>query len=186
MPLAIEVHSADLIASLLRMKQEVESAVQKSELSDAGSMRLIIVGGAESHMLADTLASMNVGVVLAPMLPYAESWDQRRSLTGAPLTNGTTIDILHAAGVKVAIGTKEDWETRDLYLSAGIAYANGGGKISEADALAFVSSNIYEILGLSDQQDAKDEFVVFEGSPLEIEGRIRAVADGSGRVTLWS
>ena len=121
------------------------------------------------------------------MLTYAETWDQRRSLTGAPLTNGTAIDVLHAAGVKVAIGTKEDWETRNLYLSAGIAYANGGGKINETEALAFVSSNIHDMLGLKSKQGGyMDEFVVFEGSPLEIDGRVRAVADGRGSVTLWT
>ena len=102
------------------------------------------------------------------------------------MTNGTTIDVLHAAGVKVAIGTKEDWETRDLYLSAGIAFANGNGKISEKDALAFVSSNIYDILGLKHKRsDGTDEFIVFEGSPLEINSRIRAVADGRGSISVW-
>ena len=182
MPLAISVHSADLIASLLRVKDEIESSSEKEE-----KLRLIIIGGAESHILANELAKAVVSVVLAPMLPYAESWDQRRSLTGAPLTNGTAIDVLHAAGVKVAIGTDEDWETRDLYLSAGIAHANGGGKISEKEALAFVSSNIYDMLGLKTDQDrGTEEFVVFEGSPLEIDGRVRAVADGRGKVTLWS
>ena len=181
MPLVIEVHSADVIASLLRLKAEVDAAI------NATSMRLVIVGGAESYMLADELAAANVGVVLAPLLSYSETWDQRRSLTGAPMTNGTAIDVLHAAGVKVAIGTKEDWETRDLYLSAGIAYANGGGKISEKDALAFVASNIYEMLGLKHgKEQARNEFVVFDGSPLEIRSRIRAVADGRGKVSVWS
>ena len=181
MPLIIEVHSADLIASLLRLKTEVEDAI------DATDMRLVIVGGAESYMLAEELATANVGVALAPLLPYSETWDQRRSLTGAPMTNGTAIDVLHAAGVKVAIGTKEDWETRDLYLSAGIAYTNGGGKISEKDALAFVSSNIYEMLGLKHKKEhARNEFVVFDGSPWEINSRIRAVADGRGKVSVWS
>lgn len=186
MALAITVHSADLIASLLRLKLEVEREVQDSTSADFAPIRLIIIGGTESHLLAESLARANVNVVLAPMLAFAESWAQRRSLTGAPLTNGTTIDVLHAAGVKVAIGTDEDWQTRNLYLNAGIAYANGGDRISEADALAFVSTNIYDMLGLGSGQDhTGNEYVVFDGSPLEIDSRIRAVADGSGKVTVW-
>lgn len=187
MPLVITVHSADLIASLLRMKDEVESAVKDDVSIESIELRLVIVGGAEAYMLADELAAANVGIVLAPLLAYSETWDQRRSLTGAPLTNGTVIDVLHAAGVKVAIGTKEDWETRDLYLSAGTAFANGGCKISEKEALAFVSYNIYDMLGLKNKSDAgKDEFVVFDGNPLEINSRIRAVADGRGEVNVWT
>jgi imidazolonepropionase-like amidohydrolase len=187
MPLVVTVHSADLIASLLRVKADVEAAISAEDSSSTAQLRLILVGGAESHLLADELAAANISVVLAPLLPYSETWDQRRSLTGAPMTNGTTIDVLHAAGVQVAIGTEEDWETRDLYLSAGIAYANGGGKFSERDALAFVSSNIYDMLGIKDKKsDGTNEFVVFEGNPLEINGRIRAVADGNGSISLWS
>ena len=185
MPLVITVHSADLIASLLRVKADVEAAISSKDASDTAQLGLIIVGGAESHLLADELAAANVSVVLAPLLPYSETWDQRRSLTGAPMTNGTTIDVLHAAGVKVAIGTKEDWETRDLYLSAGIAYANGNGKISEKDALAFVSSNIYDMLGIEDKKSGTAEFVVFDGNPLEIDSRVRAVADGRGSISVW-
>ena len=177
MPLVIEVHSADTIASLLRLKAEVEAA----------EIRLIIVGGAESHMLANELAAAEVGVVLAPLLSYSETWDQRRSLTGAPLTNGTAIDVLHAAGVKVAIGTKEDWETRDLYLSAALRMLMVVEMISEKDALAFVSSNIYEMLGLKrEKEHGNNEFVVFDGNPLKINSRIRAVADGRGKVSVWS
>ena len=138
-------------------------------------------------MLAEELAAANVGVVLAPMLAYAESWDQRRSLTGAPLTNGTAVDVLHAAGVKVAIGSKEDWETRDLYLNAGIAYMNGGGEITESDALAFVSRNIYDMLGIpKKQKEEVVEFVVFDGSPFEINSCVRAVADGRGKLSVWT
>lgn len=179
LPLAITVHSADIIASLLRLKADVEASSPSKQL-----IRLIIIGGAESHLLAPQLAASNTSVLLAPLLPYSESWDQRRSLTGAPLTNGTAIDILHAAGVKVAIGTKEDWETRDLFLSAGIALANGGGKITEKEALSFVNSNIYDMLGLKQSMDGT-EFVVFEGSPLGIQGRVRAIADGRGSVTVF-
>lgn len=184
MPLVLSVHSADIIASILRLKSTVEVAMQKP-------LRLIILGAAESHLLAPELAAANVPVVLAPLQAYGESWDQRRSLTGAPLTNGTAVDVLYAAGVQVAIGTSEDWQTRDLGLMAGIAHINSGCcndpdckcTISEKEALNMVGSNIYAMLGLS--KEHSDEFVVYEGNPLEINSRVRAIADGRGEVSVW-
>ncbi|GAB7358216.1 hypothetical protein MBLNU230_g0368t1 [Neophaeotheca triangularis] len=184
LPLVISVHSADIIASLLRVKSEIDQVLEVS--SKAKPLRLIIIGGAESHLVAPELAAAEVGVVLAPMLPYAVEWDQRRSLTGAPLTNGTALDALISAGVKVAISTSEDWETRDLDLLAGIAYANAGGKVSESEALALAGANIYEMLGLEETGEGLDEFVVYEGNPLRIEGRVRAVIDGRGKASIWS
>ncbi|KAF2719434.1 hypothetical protein K431DRAFT_296033 [Polychaeton citri CBS 116435] len=187
-PLVITVHSADIIASLLRLKKQFETEADSSQ-----KLRLVIYGGAEAHLVAEELAATKTAVVLAPLQPYSESWDQRRSLTGVPLTNGTHLDKLLEADVKVAIGTKEDWETRDLALFAGIAYANSGGKLSEKQALSLVSDNVYEILGIEEsdnekerkQQQGLQEFVIWEGNPLEIQSRVRAVVDGSGRVTIW-
>ena len=186
MPLVIDVHSADIIASLIKVKAEVEAAM-KSDSAASQDLNMVIFGGAESHLLAPELAAANISVILAPLLPYSEMWDQRRSLTGAPLTNGTAIDVLYAAGIKVAISTKEEWETRDLALMAGIAHANSGGMISEAEAWKMVSSNIYDILGLSGKQgESKSEFVVYDGNPLKIDNRVRAIADGRGSVTVWT
>ena len=185
LPLVLDVHSADMIASILRMKVDVESAMRISGIFSS-AINLVIYGGAESHILAEELADAGVSVILSPLQAYSETWDQRRSLTGAPLTNGTAVDALYAAGVKVAIATKEDWETRDLALLAGIAHANSGGKIGEDAAWAMVSSNIYEMLGLTaTRSDPQHEFVAFDGNPLKIDSRVRAVADGRGEVTAW-
>lgn len=181
LPLVIEVHSADTIASLILLKSEVETTANNT-------LNLVLLGGAESHILASELAASNISVILSPLFSYATTWDQRRALTGAPLTNGTAIDVLYKAGVKVAIGVDEDWEARDLFLQAGIVHANSGGEISEMEALGMVSRNIWEILRLKESGDEEefDEFVVFEGSPLTIGGQLRAVADGRGKVSVWS
>lgn len=186
LPLVISVHSADTIASILQVKAEAEE-VMHAKSATKKAIRLVVYGGAESHILAPELAAASVSVVLAPLLAYSVTWDQRRSLTGAPLTNGTAVDVLYAAGVKVAISTSEDWETRDLALLAGIAHANSGGKISEAEAWGMVSSNIYEMLGLTEKKSvAESEFVVYDGNPLQIDSRVRGVADGRGLVSVWT
>ncbi|KAM7218889.1 hypothetical protein V8F06_005769 [Rhypophila decipiens] len=172
LPLVISVHSADTIASLLKLKSEIESLT-------SNPINLAILGGAESYMLAKELAAAKVGVVLAPFQSYATEWQERRALSGAPLTNGTAITRLLDAGVTVAIGLEEDWLVRDLGLLAGIAYANGEGRLSEKGALDLVGRNVYKILGTEEKKKRQDgHFVIFEGSPLEIGGRVKAVGGG--------
>jgi imidazolonepropionase-like amidohydrolase len=175
--LVLSVHSADTTSALLRLKSTVESASKTP-------LRLVVLGAAESYLVAKELADADVAVVLAPLLPWAQSWDQRRSLMGAPLHNGTAIDVLLDAGARVAIGVDEIWETRDLGLTAGIAYKNSEGRLTEQQALDLVSTNFYEFLGL-EMPEVGSEFVVYEGSPLEIGGRVVAIADGSGKTELW-
>ncbi|KAK8133508.1 hypothetical protein PG984_005520 [Apiospora sp. TS-2023a] len=181
-PLAITVHSADGIASALKLKKQVEEA-GKNKLT------LVIIGGAESHLVADELAAAKVGVVLSPLQSYRTSWDQRRALTGAPLTNGTAVDALVRAGVVVAIGLEEDWVVRDMGLLAGIAYCNGEGRLTEREALELVGGNVYKMLGLDDKTEqskvAEEEFLVFEGSPLEIGGRFGRLVGGGGLICLF-
>jgi hypothetical protein len=175
--LVLSVHSADTVSALLRLKSTVETASKTP-------LRLVVLGAAESYLVAEELAAADVAVVLAPLLPWAQSWDQRRSLMGAPLHNGTAIDVLLDAGVRVAIGVDEIWETRDLGLTAGIAYKNSEGRLTEQQALDLVSTNFYDFLGL-EMPEVGSEFVVYEGSPLEIGGRVIAIADGSGKTELW-
>lgn len=191
--LAITVHSADGIASVLKLKDTVEKAIVASKTASSRSkgktINIALIGGAEAYLLANELAEAKVGVVLAPLNSYRSTWDQRRALVGAPLNNGTAVEKLVAAGVVTAIGLEEDWLVRDMGLLAGIAAKNSGGVIGEKEALELVGGNIYKMLGLSKESTAtaaeKDEFVVFEGSPLEIGARVRAVAGGLGSVDVY-
>ncbi|KAK4173338.1 hypothetical protein QBC36DRAFT_293504 [Triangularia setosa] len=177
--LVITVHSADTIGALLKVKEAVEEVTK-------ASIRLVILGGAESWLVAEELAAAKVGVVLAPLQSYAVSWDQRRALTGAPLTNGTAVDRLLESGVVTAIGLEEDWLVRDLGLLAGIVYRNGGGKVDEKGALDLVSGNVYKLLGLKQPGSKEGHFVISEGSPLDIGSRVKAIGGGTEQVTLFA
>lgn len=198
LPLVITVHSADTIAAILKVKSAVEAAIAASSTATSTSptkLKLVLLGGAEAHLLAPQLAAAHVGVVLAPAQSYATTWDQRRALSGAPLTNGTSIDKLVEAGVTTALGLEEDWLVRDLALLAGVAYQNGKGRLSEKGALDLISTNVYKMLGVQEEEEqaqeeegasrAKGHFVVFEGSPLEIGSRVKAVGGGLGRVSVF-
>jgi hypothetical protein len=193
LPLIIAADSADIIASLISLKSTIEAAMAKAVLTTttaAPKLRFIIIGGAESHLVASEIAHADISVVVAPLLPHAQTWDQRRCLTGAPLTYGTTINYLLDAGVRTAISVEEVWETRDLGLLAGIAYANSEGRLSFQDALHLVGKNIYTMLGIEDEEEEERgkesaEWTIWEGSPLEIGGRLRGLSNGLGRTTVW-
>jgi hypothetical protein len=178
--LALTINSADGIAAALRVKSEVEN-VLKSKI------KMAILGGAESHLVAHELAAASVGVILLSLQPTPATWDQRRTLSGAPLTNGTEADWLVTAGVTVGVGLAEDWCVRDLGFEAGTAYRNGNGRFTEKSALDLVSRNIYKILGVHvDEDEEKSHFMISEGSPLEIGSRIRAVGAGKDKVSLFA
>ncbi|SPQ24387.1 f98a5788-8087-46fd-b1ad-7e834f1d7abe [Thermothielavioides terrestris] len=182
--LVVTVHSVDAIAALLRVK----AAVEEERAGAGAALRLVVFGGAESHLLADELAAARVGVVLAPAFSYAHYWDQRRALTGAPLTNGTAVDRLLDAGVLTGIGLDgdSDWAVQDLGLLAGIVWRNGEGRVDERGALELVGGNLYKLLGVKEPGVEEGHFVVWEGSPLDIGGRVKAVGGGQGVVDVWN
>lgn len=176
--LVASVDSADGIATLLRVKSEVEKA------NDGARIRVAVFGGAEAFILADALAAAKVDVILSSFQPLGLNWDQRRALTGAPLTNGTAITRLVEAGVTVAVGLGEDWQVRDLGFGAAAAHINSEGLISEREALDLVSGNLYKILGV--KEDTKGHFVVHQGSPIDITSTIVAVGGGQKSVSVFA
>ena len=70
-PLVVEAHSADVIASLILLKKEVEHSTKLS-------IKMTITGAAEAHLLAHELAEAGVGVILNPPRPFPYVWEDRR------------------------------------------------------------------------------------------------------------
>lgn len=67
----VEADSADIIATIILLKKEVEQV-------SGAPMKWTIARGAEAHLLAKELAAANVGVVQVPSRPFPGIWDQRR------------------------------------------------------------------------------------------------------------
>lgn len=71
MTLVIDVDSADVIATLIQLKAEVESTTGRK-------MQITLVGATEAHLLADEIAAAGVGVIITPPRSFPYTWDQRR------------------------------------------------------------------------------------------------------------
>ena len=117
--LVVRATNADIIASLVALKAEVEA---QSNVP----MKLTIMGGAEAHLLAPELAEANVGVIVSPVRSFPLSWEGRRtwvvsslyphglilliildatnSLPGPPLTEDNVLTALIKNNVTVGIG----------------------------------------------------------------------------------
>jgi len=67
----VEVHSADVIATLIKLKGEVERV-------KGSTIELTVAGATEAHLLAAELGVAGVGVVLSPARPFPATWDRKR------------------------------------------------------------------------------------------------------------
>ncbi|KAL1742134.1 hypothetical protein HDZ31DRAFT_66247 [Schizophyllum fasciatum] len=176
MPLVVHADNADVIATLLTLKREVEKKIR-------ARLRMTIVGGAEAHLLARELAQADVGVIVISPRPHPYSWEKRRILPGPPLTKESNIMRLLAHGVTVGIGPQGvdgdmlgEWAVRNLRFDAAWAMLESGGQIAEVDALAMASTNILKLLGV---KGSGDLVATKGGGILEFESKIVGVLSRS-------
>jgi len=67
----VEVHSADIIATLIELKAEVERKL-------GSAIQLTVAGGNEAHLLAKEIGQAGVGVILKSSRSFPHSWKSRR------------------------------------------------------------------------------------------------------------
>ena len=140
---------------------------------DYPSIRIIIAGAAEAHLVADALAAASVPVIYDPMRNLPDSFD-----TLASTNEGAA--ILHAAGVQTAfttMGSDLYWNPRLLPQHAGIAVAHGA---NWSDAFRSITLTPAEIFGVGDRYGAlaagyAADVVVWDGDPLEVMSAPTAV-----------
>ena len=176
-PIIVSTNSKDEIASIVRLKEEL-----------GGIPRFVILGGAEAHLVARSLARSQIPVIVTPARCKPSSWNSLACLTGSPLSNGTGFHILHEAGVEIGIGLFDPGSARDLAWDAGWVSATGAAHtIDEKQAIGFVTWNLEKIFGLDNHLQKKRsglkvgleaEFVVYSGSPLDMKSRVVAVVGG--------
>ncbi|KAH8915275.1 hypothetical protein BT69DRAFT_1341510 [Atractiella rhizophila] len=179
LPFVVEVEKADHIASLLRLKKEFPS------------LKLVLSGATEAHLVADELAEAGVAVAITRPRCYPGAWDTRRCLDGPPLSPDSLPVYLATRNVTIALGAGGAWQTRHLFWEAAQVYLNSNGRISKSEALDWVSSNVEEIFGVhaTSRQTFEvgseiKEFVAFEGDAFDFGSRVVAIADGAKGIRL--
>ncbi|CAG8554403.1 3358_t:CDS:10 [Diversispora eburnea] len=163
-PLIVETHNKDEIASLIKLNDLIKEL--------GGHLRLVILGGSEAHLLATELSRRKIPVVLLPPRPTPHLWSAQNVLVGSPITNDTGIDILYANKVLIGIGVDDPGLAKNLVWDAGWALKNSKGLISEKDAVGFITWNLMKIFG------NRANFVAYDGNPFEMGTRVRVIAGG--------
>jgi imidazolonepropionase-like amidohydrolase len=174
-PLVAHVNQVDVMNHLLRMQKLFK-------------FRLVIVGGAEAHLIAKTLAKQEVSVIITPSKKghaAHQRWDTM-------LTDSCDfgISILHSAGVKLGISVGYAHYARDLRWIAGKVQQSGNeqGKrvLKESQTLAMITKNVAQMFGLYEQglgqlreKDVANFVVLIGKNVLTFESRVRVVAVGS-------
>jgi imidazolonepropionase-like amidohydrolase len=167
-PLVVKSHQADDIDQLLTLQNEF-------------GFSLIIMGGAETHLLVDKIRGRKVSVVLTPISEdesWYQSWDTRRS----GFDYGST--TLYKSGINFGIGTGNSaHEVRNLRWMAGLLSTEGIGEIVYEAALASVTSKIADMYSLPNGvgrivAGTRANLILFDGNPLTFEGRPKLVAVG--------
>ncbi|EIW83128.1 hypothetical protein CONPUDRAFT_164126 [Coniophora puteana RWD-64-598 SS2] len=177
-PLVVNAKSADVIASLLALKKEVENQSQTG-----AKVHMTIVGGAEAHLLARELAEADVGVIVTPPRSFPYTWESRRVLLGPPVTADTTLSILAQHNVTVGLGPQgiseealiSSWAARNLRWDAAWAALDSHGMIDFADALTMASVNVETLLGVRQNPADTDLVATSGGDLLSFEGKVVAV-----------
>ncbi|KAF8306725.1 hypothetical protein DL93DRAFT_213956 [Clavulina sp. PMI_390] len=178
-PLVVDVQRADHIVNLLSVKAEVEATTKSA-------LKLVLVGAAEAHLVADHIASAGVSVVLLPTRQPPLSWNSLRALPGPPLTAESSVEVLVKAaqkaraegassGMRVGLGVNQGlggWPVRNTRFDAGWVSLASNGTITQRQALAMASSEIDAIFGV----EASTELVAYHGGDFtQFESKVVAI-----------
>jgi len=160
MPLVLSVERAsDIVAAL--------------KLADDYGLQLLILGGAEAHLVAAELASRAVPVLIDPSRNLPQHFETLH-------VHRDGVQTLIKAGVRFAFINSADYGThnaRNLRQLAGIAAANG---LSQDAALAAITLQPAEILGLSNVLGSIEpgklaDLVLWDNDPLEVTSAPKSV-----------
>ncbi|KAF9268136.1 carbohydrate esterase family 9 protein [Marasmius fiardii PR-910] len=154
-PLVVEVHNADVMASLVAMKADVDDRV-------GGQMRMVFSGASEAHLLAKELHQARVGVILTRMRPSYTEWEGRRILPGPPLSNETALGVLMEHDVVVGVGVEFPQLVANTLFSLREAVSELRGHVKEHDAYQLVSRNLERLLGVRGMDEQKGDLVAYD------------------------
>ncbi|TFK54416.1 composite domain of metallo-dependent hydrolase [Heliocybe sulcata] len=162
-PLVVDVQNADIMATLIRLKKEVEAGTTHP-------IKVTFAGATEAHLLAKEIGEAGVGVILAPSRPYPAVWEQRRILPGPPLTQDSSLSLLLAHNVTVGLGVPENWAARNIRFDAAWAALEAGSDKSEA--IELTSVNVEKLLGVAVSPALSDLVATSGGDLLDFSSKV--------------
>ncbi|KAF5376851.1 hypothetical protein D9757_008881 [Collybiopsis confluens] len=172
LPLVVQVNSADVMASLIQLKHEVEGKINST-------LQFTFAGGAEAPLLAGEIAKARISVILSPPRPFPTTWESQRITPGPPLTQNSQITALLRAGVHVAIGTNNEYDAKNLRFDVAWAALESNGTIGKDEALALGSINVERALGLRRSTRSRDVFIYSRGDFTSMNSKIIGVVSPS-------
>ncbi|THH28657.1 hypothetical protein EUX98_g5540 [Antrodiella citrinella] len=168
-PLVIQIHSADAMASVISLKREIEAHT-------GHALKITFAGASEAHVVAQEIADANIGVIVAPARPFPYAWEDRRILPGLPLTEKNTFSTLLEHNITVGLGVRAAWEARNTRFDVAWAALDARGGISRSEALALASVNLEELLGVNTGDGSEGDLVATQGGDLlDFKGKVVAI-----------
>ncbi|KAF5371159.1 hypothetical protein D9758_004121 [Tetrapyrgos nigripes] len=168
-PLVVTVHSADIMASLIVLKKEVEA-------KSGNTIKMTFAGASEAHLLAKEIGEAGIGVIISPVRPFPSAWERARILPGPPLTQDTAFTKLIAHNITVGIGVSDTFMARNTRFDVAWVSLDSAGQISEADAIGLASMNIEKLLGTDTEDGTNTDWVATRGgSLLDFEAKVVGV-----------
>jgi hypothetical protein len=167
LPVVVATDNKDVIAELIKIKRVTGA-------------NIIVMGGAEAHVLAKELSEAKVPVILWPGICIPLTWDQRRCLVGPPLTDSGNANALLQAGVLLGLG---NWDYRQRHVEDALWDAGRAiGVDKPRDALDMVSRNIDQMFGLD---GSEKDIVIHEGNPFEFGSSVALVLEAGAIRRCW-
>lgn len=167
---------------LFRARRERDIRTLLMFLETFPDVRAVLVEGDQAFRVAAELAARDIPVIVgSPLRPTMDRDD--------PVTAGwENAAILHRAGVRVAFGTNDVADVRNLPYHAAKAAAFG---LPSDEALRAVTLTPAEILGLGDRLGSIDvgkraDLIVTDGDPLQIVTTVERAFIAGEEVSLES
>lgn len=155
----------------------VKEMLQVISFAEEQGLHLVLVGAADSYMIADVLVANKIPVILQKThsLPSYDDADIQQPYK--------TPAILQQAGVLFALSIGGFWQERNLMFEAGTASAYG---LTKEQALAAITANSAKILKLNDRigtlEKGKDaSIIVSDGDLLDMRTSNISLAFIDGR-----
>ncbi|KAL4247136.1 hypothetical protein ABKN59_001342 [Abortiporus biennis] len=157
-PLIISVESADIMATLLHLKADIED-------QRGSRMHMVFNGATEAHLLAKELAKAKVGVIMLPR-QFPLVWDRRRIVAGPPLTNNTAITTLLEHGVVVGISITEPSEAGGIRFDAAWAALESNGRLDKGKTYDLITTNLEKLYGITGWLKLDGALAIYDGGDI--------------------